>query len=170
MLTVLLSCRCAKSSPSGCEDDGEEQTCLHWAYERGHDEIITLLKHFRRPETETRQGDYTPSGERGALEEGCHYTLAQGAKARMSLCHLRWARFAALPRRRLMCCTWGPIFRTNTTCSWQTFSAWSPSGPGHSVRCSKGSTRRKLWRWKDTGPKRGSWSQKWKCFAEKYLY
>ena len=60
-----LSCRCPKSPQSRCEDDAEEQTCLHWAYERGHDEIITLLKHFRRPDTETRQGDYTPSGEGG---------------------------------------------------------------------------------------------------------
>ena len=69
-----LSCRCPKSPQSRCEDDAEEQTCLHWAYERGHDEIITLLKHFRRPDTETRQGDYTPSGE-GEVAEGCHVII-----------------------------------------------------------------------------------------------
>ena len=46
----------------------EEQTCLTWAYERGHDEIITLLKHFRRPEEESSsgRGDYTPSGSEGS--------------------------------------------------------------------------------------------------------
>ena len=34
-----------------------------WAYERGHDEIVTLLKHYRRPDDEYARGDYTPSGE-----------------------------------------------------------------------------------------------------------
>lgn len=47
------------------EDDEAEQTCLMWAYEKGHDDIVTLLKHYKRPDEEfTRPaGDYTPSGE-----------------------------------------------------------------------------------------------------------
>ncbi len=32
-----------------------------WAYERGHDEIVTLLKHYKRPDEEYTT-DYTPSG------------------------------------------------------------------------------------------------------------
>ena len=49
------------------EEEVREQTPLHWAYERGHDEIVTLLKHYRRPEEEiTGRGDYTPSGSEGS--------------------------------------------------------------------------------------------------------
>ena len=48
------------------DEDFEEQTCLHWAYERGHDEIVTLLKHFRRPDEDYSKGDYTPSGSEGS--------------------------------------------------------------------------------------------------------
>lgn len=49
------------------EGEVQEQTPLHWAYERGHDEIVTLLKHYRRPEEEiTGRGDYTPSGSEGS--------------------------------------------------------------------------------------------------------
>ena len=33
-----------------------------WAYERGHDDIVTLLKHYKRPDEEFARGDYTPSG------------------------------------------------------------------------------------------------------------
>ena len=42
--------------------DNDEQTCLMWAYERGHDDIVTLLKHYKRPDEEFARGDYTPSG------------------------------------------------------------------------------------------------------------
>ena len=35
-----------------------------WAYERGHDDIVTLLKHYKRPDEEFARGDYTPSGKR----------------------------------------------------------------------------------------------------------
>ena len=48
------------------DEDFEEQTCLHWAYERGHDDIVTLLKHFRRPDEDYSKGDYTPSGSEGS--------------------------------------------------------------------------------------------------------
>ena len=33
-----------------------------WAYERGHDDIVTLLKHYRRSDDDYARGDYTPSG------------------------------------------------------------------------------------------------------------
>ena len=47
--------------------DNEEQTCLMWAYERGHDDIVTLLKHYKRPDEDFARGDYTPSGKRDNL-------------------------------------------------------------------------------------------------------
>ncbi|CAG0886670.1 unnamed protein product [Darwinula stevensoni] len=37
----------------------EQQTCLMWAYERGHDALVTLLKHHKRPQDESARGDYT---------------------------------------------------------------------------------------------------------------
>ena len=43
-----------------------------WAYERGHDDIVTLLKHYKRPDEEFARGDYTPSGKRCL---GCFYFL-----------------------------------------------------------------------------------------------
>ena len=33
-----------------------------WAYEKGHDDIVTLLRHYKRPDEEFTRGDYTPSG------------------------------------------------------------------------------------------------------------
>ena len=33
-----------------------------WAYEKGHDDIVTLLRHFKRPDEEF-SADYTPSGK-----------------------------------------------------------------------------------------------------------
>ena len=44
------------------DKENEEQTCLMWAYEKGHDDIVTLLKHYKRPDEEFARGDYTPSG------------------------------------------------------------------------------------------------------------
>jgi serine/threonine-protein kinase TNNI3K len=46
------------------EGEVQEQTPLHWAYQRGHDDIVTLLKHYRRPEED--RTDYTPSGSEGS--------------------------------------------------------------------------------------------------------
>ena len=64
---INIVARCPKNNNfSSDEEELEDQTCLHWAYERGHDEIITLLKHFRRPEDEYSRGDYTPSGSEGS--------------------------------------------------------------------------------------------------------
>ena len=57
--------RSCKNSLLTVQEEYEEQTCLHWAYERGHDDIITLLKHFRRQDDEYSRGDYTPSGSEG---------------------------------------------------------------------------------------------------------
>ena len=39
-----------------------------WAYERGHDDIVTLLKHYKRPDEDFARGDYTPSGKRYIFE------------------------------------------------------------------------------------------------------
>ena len=45
------------------EKENEDQTCIMWAYEKGHDDIVTLLKHYKRPDEEfAPRGDYTPSG------------------------------------------------------------------------------------------------------------
>ena len=63
---INLTARCSKNSLISVQEEYEEQTCLHWAYERGHDDIITLLKHFRRDDEECGRGDYTPSGSEGS--------------------------------------------------------------------------------------------------------
>ena len=39
-----------------------------WAYERGHDDIVTLLKHYRRSDDDYARGDYTPSGLKLAMK------------------------------------------------------------------------------------------------------
>jgi serine/threonine-protein kinase TNNI3K len=57
LVIIILQCRL-----SGDEFELADQTCLMWAYERGHDDIVTLLKHYRRPDEEYSRGDYTPSG------------------------------------------------------------------------------------------------------------
>ena len=62
---INLLARSCKNSLLTVQEEYEEQTCLHWAYERGHDEIITLLKHFRRQEDEMR-GDSRGSGSEGS--------------------------------------------------------------------------------------------------------
>uniref|UniRef100_H3CZC9 Serine/threonine-protein kinase TNNI3K n=1 Tax=Tetraodon nigroviridis TaxID=99883 RepID=H3CZC9_TETNG len=36
--------------PSRSSGEKDEQTCLMWAYEKGHDAIVTLLKHYKRPD------------------------------------------------------------------------------------------------------------------------
>ncbi|XP_072015376.1 serine/threonine-protein kinase TNNI3K-like [Amphiura filiformis] len=46
--------------------DKEEQTCLMWAYEKGHDTIVTLLKHHKRPQDESACGDYSHPGGDGS--------------------------------------------------------------------------------------------------------
>ena len=63
---INLLARSSKIPYARPDEDFEEQTCLHWAYERGHDEIVTLLKHFRRPDEDYSKGDYTPSGSEGS--------------------------------------------------------------------------------------------------------
>lgn len=52
----------APSCPTGDDYELADQTCLMWAYERGHDDIVTLLKHYRRSDDDYSRGDYTPSG------------------------------------------------------------------------------------------------------------
>ncbi|XP_030853711.1 serine/threonine-protein kinase TNNI3K isoform X2 [Strongylocentrotus purpuratus] len=48
---------------NGDSEKDQEQTCLVWAYQRGHDAIVTLLKHHKRPQDESACGDYSqPDG------------------------------------------------------------------------------------------------------------
>ncbi|CAG2246792.1 TNNI3K [Mytilus edulis] len=44
----------------------EEQTALMWAYEQGHDSIVTLLKHHKLPQEESACGDYSQPGGEGS--------------------------------------------------------------------------------------------------------
>ncbi|XP_059146369.1 serine/threonine-protein kinase TNNI3K-like [Physella acuta] len=52
----------AISDQSGDSEKREEQTALMWAYERGFDSIVTLLKHYKRPSDESACGDYSQPG------------------------------------------------------------------------------------------------------------
>ncbi|XP_064617011.1 serine/threonine-protein kinase TNNI3K-like [Liolophura sinensis] len=54
------------SDQNGGSEKKEEQTPLMWAYERGHDSIVTLLKHHKRPQDESACGDYTQPGGDGS--------------------------------------------------------------------------------------------------------
>ncbi|CAH1787041.1 unnamed protein product [Owenia fusiformis] len=54
------------SDQNGGSEKKEEQTCLMWAYERGHDAIVTLLKHYKRPQDESACGDYSQPGSEGS--------------------------------------------------------------------------------------------------------
>ncbi|KAL8562937.1 hypothetical protein ACOMHN_004629 [Nucella lapillus] len=49
------------SEQSGDSEKREEQTPLMWAYERGHDAIIVLMKHHKRPSDESACSDYSGS-------------------------------------------------------------------------------------------------------------
>lgn len=44
----------------------EEQTALMWAYEQGHDSIVTLLKHHKLPQEVSACGDYSQPGGEGS--------------------------------------------------------------------------------------------------------
>ncbi|KAH9512436.1 Serine/threonine-protein kinase tnni3k [Bulinus truncatus] len=52
----------AVSDQSGDSEKREEQTALMWAYERGFDSIVTLLKHYKRPSDDSACGDYSQPG------------------------------------------------------------------------------------------------------------
>ncbi|XP_052822598.1 serine/threonine-protein kinase TNNI3K isoform X1 [Octopus bimaculoides] len=54
------------SDQNGGSEKKEEQTALMWAYEKGHDSIVTLLKHHKRPQDESACGDYTQPGGDGS--------------------------------------------------------------------------------------------------------
>lgn len=58
----LVAC----SEMNGGTDKKEEQTPLMWAYEQGHDTIVTLLKHHKRPQDESACGDYSQPGGEGS--------------------------------------------------------------------------------------------------------
>uniref|UniRef100_A0A669Q056 Serine/threonine-protein kinase TNNI3K n=1 Tax=Phasianus colchicus TaxID=9054 RepID=A0A669Q056_PHACC len=48
--------------PSRSSGEKDEQTCLMWAYEKGHDAIVTLLKHYKRPQDESPCNEYSQPG------------------------------------------------------------------------------------------------------------
>uniref|UniRef100_A0A8C9A747 TNNI3 interacting kinase n=1 Tax=Prolemur simus TaxID=1328070 RepID=A0A8C9A747_PROSS len=48
--------------PSRSSGEKDEQTCLMWAYEKGHDAIVTLLKHYKRPQDELLCNEYSQPG------------------------------------------------------------------------------------------------------------
>ncbi|KAK3539737.1 hypothetical protein QTP70_013050 [Hemibagrus guttatus] len=51
------------SDPSRSSGEKDEQTCLMWAYEKGHDAIVTLLKHYKRPLEDSPCNEYSqPAG------------------------------------------------------------------------------------------------------------
>ncbi|XP_067845881.1 serine/threonine-protein kinase TNNI3K isoform X2 [Heptranchias perlo] len=54
------------SDPSRASGEKDEQTCLMWAYEKGHDAIVTLLKHYKRPEDESPCNEYSQPGGDGS--------------------------------------------------------------------------------------------------------
>ncbi|KAL1772687.1 serine serine/threonine-protein kinase TNNI3K [Sigmodon hispidus] len=52
--------------PSRSSGEKDEQTCLMWAYEKGHDAIVTLLKHYKRPQDELSCNEYSQPGGDGS--------------------------------------------------------------------------------------------------------
>ncbi|XP_045333808.1 serine/threonine-protein kinase TNNI3K isoform X4 [Leopardus geoffroyi] len=52
--------------PSRSSGEKDEQTCLMWAYEKGHDPIVTLLKHYKRPQDELPCNEYSQPGGDGS--------------------------------------------------------------------------------------------------------
>ncbi|XP_038649521.1 serine/threonine-protein kinase TNNI3K [Scyliorhinus canicula] len=54
------------SDPSRSSGEKDEQTCLMWAYEKGHDAIVTLLKHYTRPQDESLCNEYSQPGGDGS--------------------------------------------------------------------------------------------------------
>ncbi|KAH3794040.1 serine/threonine-protein kinase TNNI3K-like [Dreissena polymorpha] len=54
------------SDQNGGSEKREEQTALMWAYEQGHDAIVTLVKHHKRPHDESAHGDYSQPGGEGS--------------------------------------------------------------------------------------------------------
>ncbi|KAK5931083.1 hypothetical protein CgunFtcFv8_027262 [Champsocephalus gunnari] len=49
--------------PSRSSGEKDEQTCLMWAYEKGHDAIVTLLKHYIRPDDSPCNEYSQPGGD-----------------------------------------------------------------------------------------------------------
>ncbi|KAK2841519.1 hypothetical protein Q7C36_013098 [Tachysurus vachellii] len=52
--------------PSRSSGEKDEQTCLMWAYEKGHDAIVTLLKHYKRPLEDSPCNEYSQPGGDGS--------------------------------------------------------------------------------------------------------
>ncbi|XP_060080735.1 serine/threonine-protein kinase TNNI3K-like [Ylistrum balloti] len=72
VVQFLLECRADMNLVATMTDQTsgsekvEEQTALMWAYEQGHDDIVTLLKHHKRPQDESACGDYSQPGQEGS--------------------------------------------------------------------------------------------------------
>ncbi|KAM6166974.1 LOW QUALITY PROTEIN: serine/threonine-protein kinase TNNI3K-like [Erethizon dorsatum] len=54
------------SDPSRSSGEKDEQTCLMWAYEKGHDAIVTLLKHYKRSQDDLPCNEYSQPGGDGS--------------------------------------------------------------------------------------------------------
>ncbi|XP_053380307.1 serine/threonine-protein kinase TNNI3K-like [Mercenaria mercenaria] len=54
------------SDQSGGSERMEDQTAIMWAFEQGHDAIVTLVKHHKRPQDESAHGDYSQPGGEGS--------------------------------------------------------------------------------------------------------
>ncbi|XP_060602558.1 serine/threonine-protein kinase TNNI3K-like [Ruditapes philippinarum] len=54
------------SDQSGGSERREDQTALMWAFQQGHDAIVTLVKHHKRPQDESAHGDYSQPGGEGS--------------------------------------------------------------------------------------------------------
>uniref|UniRef100_A0A8D0GPR0 TNNI3 interacting kinase n=1 Tax=Sphenodon punctatus TaxID=8508 RepID=A0A8D0GPR0_SPHPU len=52
--------------PSRSSGEKDEQTCLMWAYEKGHYAIVTLLKHYKRPQDDSPCNEYSQPGGDGS--------------------------------------------------------------------------------------------------------
>uniref|UniRef100_A0A8D2MTX5 Serine/threonine-protein kinase TNNI3K n=1 Tax=Zonotrichia albicollis TaxID=44394 RepID=A0A8D2MTX5_ZONAL len=69
--------------PSRSSGEKDEQTCLMWAYEKGHDAIVTLLKHYKRPQDESPCNEYSQPG--GGMEKADVLLLRAGLPSHFHL-------------------------------------------------------------------------------------
>ncbi|XP_028918705.1 serine/threonine-protein kinase TNNI3K isoform X2 [Ornithorhynchus anatinus] len=66
LLDIGADMNLVASDPSRSSGEKDEQTCLMWAYEKGHDAIVTLLKHYKRPQDESPCNEYSQPGGDGS--------------------------------------------------------------------------------------------------------
>uniref|UniRef100_A0A3Q3KKB7 Serine/threonine-protein kinase TNNI3K n=1 Tax=Mastacembelus armatus TaxID=205130 RepID=A0A3Q3KKB7_9TELE len=67
LVQFLLDCgadmNLVACDPSRSSGEKDEQTCLMWAYEKGHDAIVTLLKHYKRSDDSPCNEYSQPGGD-----------------------------------------------------------------------------------------------------------